>query len=78
MQTLKTPFTNAQLELLKLFSRNFSEEELLEMKRQLAQFFAKKAITEADKIWEKKGWTNKDAERMVKKHLRKPYKHTNA
>ncbi|MBS4029644.1 MAG: hypothetical protein KGZ58_13535 [Ignavibacteriales bacterium] len=78
MQTLKTPFTNAQLELLKLFSRNISEEDLLEIKKQLAQYFAKKTIEEADKVWEEKGWTNKDAQRMLKKHLRKPTKRINA
>jgi len=30
----------------------------LEFKQELATFFAKKAIQEADRVWEKKGLTN--------------------
>lgn len=52
------PLSNVQLELLKLYSTNLSEEDLVELKRTLARYFAQKAIKEADKIWEEKGLSN--------------------
>ena len=51
------PFSNLQLELLKLYATNVPDADLLEIKRYLARFFMKKAITEADKIWEERGYT---------------------
>ena len=54
------PLTNLQLELLKLFSTNLSEEELLEVKEVLAIHFAKKSMDQADKVWDEKGFTSKD------------------
>lgn len=52
--------TNAQLELLKLFSTNFSEKELKELKQLLANFYANKAIKSANEDWKKKGLSDKD------------------
>ena len=66
--------TNLQLELLKIFSRTISNEDLLEIKKTLSQYFAKKAISEADKVWDEKGWSKKEAEKVLKKHLRTPYR----
>jgi hypothetical protein len=51
------PFSNIQLELLKLYATNISETDLLEIKRFLARFFMKKAVLEADKIWEDRNYT---------------------
>ena len=51
------PFSNLQLELLKLYATNVPDADLLEIKRYLARFFMKKAISEADKIWEERGYT---------------------
>jgi hypothetical protein len=50
--------SNLQQELLKLYSSNVSEADLLHIKRYLAKYFAFKAIGEADEIWDKKGYTN--------------------
>jgi len=49
---MNQPFTNAQLEVLKLFQLNLNEFELKELKRVLAKFVAAKAIKEADKLWD--------------------------
>lgn len=49
------PLSNLQLELLKLYSTNLDQQELVELKRVLANYFAQKAIKEADKIWDEKG-----------------------
>ena len=51
------PFSNLQLELLKLYASNIPDADLLEIKRYLARFFMKKAIAEADKIWDERGYT---------------------
>jgi hypothetical protein len=39
----------------------------------LAKYFAQKSIQEADKAWDKNGWTNDDMDRLLKKHHRTPY-----
>ena len=55
---LQMPMSNLQQEILKIYSHNLPEEQLLEIKNLLAQYFANKAIDEADKIWDEKGYTN--------------------
>jgi hypothetical protein len=52
------PLSNLQQELLKLYSSDISEADLLHIKRYLAKYFAFKAIGEADQIWDEKGYTN--------------------
>ena len=52
------PLSNLQQELLKIYSSDVAEEDLLHIKRYLAKYFAFKAIGEADKIWDEKGYTN--------------------
>ncbi len=58
MQTQSPPLSNLQQELLKLYASNVSEADLLAIKRFLAKYFAEKAIAQADKIWDEKGYTN--------------------
>ena len=70
MESIKMPLSNVQLELLKVFARNVSDEEILEIRRLLTRYFADKAIQEANRLWDEKGWTDKDAERMLKTHMR--------
>ncbi len=60
-----TKLTNLQLELLKIFSKEISEEELLDVKRMLARYFSAKTTEEADRIWDKKGLTNEDMDRWL-------------
>ena len=47
-----------------------SDEDLLDIKQLLADYFAKKLIAEADQIWEDRGWTNETMEEFGKGHLR--------
>jgi len=67
---IKQPFTNLQLELLKTFSYQLEERELLEVKKMLAVFFAERAIEQADKTWDEKGWTDADVDRLVVTKMR--------
>jgi len=52
------PLSNIQQELLKLYSSDIPEADLLHIKRYLAKYFAFKAIGEADEVWDQKGYTN--------------------
>lgn len=64
-ETLSTPLNKAQLELLKLFSRVNSEEELRDLKRLFVQYYAKRLMDRADKIYEERGYTQEDLDRMA-------------
>ncbi len=70
MEVVKQPFSNGQLELLKAFSHNLSDSELAELKKVLAHFFAQRAIKEADRIWDEKGWTEEDVGSMLQIKMR--------
>lgn len=72
-QSIKSPLSNAQLEILKLFSRDLSEQDLLAIKRLLVRYLAEKATRLADEVWEEKGWTNEDMKRFANTHMRTPY-----
>ena len=43
MKAVKRPLSNMQLELLKLFSRDLSEEDLKAIKRLIVHYLAEKA-----------------------------------
>ena len=51
---IKQPFSNLQLELLSLYSRNISDEELTEIRDLLARFFADRSTQRANKVWDEK------------------------
>jgi hypothetical protein len=72
--TRTKPLTNLQLELLKIFSREVSEVDLLEIRKMLARYFAEKAINLADQVWDANKWTEKDEERFLNEHARTTYK----
>ena len=60
-----TKFTPLQLELLKLYSVNPTEEELIEIKDLLAKFFLKKAIKSIGEIEESRGTTNQELDKWL-------------
>ena len=65
MSVLNYPLTNVQIELLKLFSTNLSESELMGLKDALAKFYAEKSISLADAIWDQRGLTDADMEKWL-------------
>ena len=65
--------SNLQLELLKTFSRDVSDEDVREIKRLISQYFAQKAIKGADQVWDEEGWDDKKVEELLNTHLRTPY-----
>lgn len=65
MEKTTTPLTNLQLELLKVFSYQLPEEELLEVKQVLATFFAERLKKRASKIWKEKKYTQNDMNKWL-------------
>jgi len=59
---LDKPLTNLQLELLKLYSMELSEEQLKDVQRLLANYFAKQASDEMDRLWDEQGWNEETME----------------
>lgn len=64
-------FSNVQLELLKLFSRDVPETDLLEIKRLLAHYFADKLSRRADQVWDEQGWTNEKMDELLNTKMRR-------
>ena len=54
--TYHSPLSNIQIELLKLFSKDLPEEELIELKKHIAGFLLAKGRERANAIWIEKGY----------------------
>ena len=67
MSLLNYPLSNVQVELMKLFSTNLSDKELIELKDLLSVFYAEKAISQADAIWDEKGLNDQDMDKWLSK-----------
>jgi hypothetical protein len=68
-----SPMSNLQLELLKLYSTNLSEQQLLDIKRMLATYFAEQIDREMTTLWEEKGWDDSTVKKWKQERLRTPY-----
>jgi len=58
-------FSNIQLELLKLYATNIQDNELLDVKNHLARYFAQKAVSKADTIWDAKNLDNDKMDKWI-------------
>lgn len=73
--TYRQPLSVLQLEILEMFTRHeVSTEDVLSIKKMLADFFANKAMDEADKLWEERQYTQESMDNLRNKHQRTPYK----
>lgn len=63
MLTVKPPFSNMQVELLKLYAAGVPDEMLPEIKELIARFLLSRAKDEAGKIWVQKGYDETTIER---------------
>ncbi|MCW3112961.1 MAG: hypothetical protein JWR18_1357 [Segetibacter sp.] len=66
--------SNAQLEILKLFHENQSQEELYEIKQLLSEYLANKLMKEIGKESLEKGYTPEIIESWKDEHFRTPYR----
>jgi hypothetical protein len=55
---IQPPFTNLQMELLKLFSRQLPEADLIAIRDLIAAYLLEKAFEQADLDWAEKGYTH--------------------
>ncbi len=62
--------SNLQLELLRLYGANVSEEALVEIKGMLARYFADRASDEMDDLWKERGITPDDMPQWASEHNR--------
>jgi hypothetical protein len=63
--TTLTKLTNAQVELLKAFAHDLNDDDIVELRRTLAKFFAEKTANEADRVWEQKAWNDDTVDQML-------------
>jgi len=68
---LKQPFTNAQLELLKIFSIQLDDDEIKELKQLMGKFYLNRLTKRTNQVWDAKGWTEKTMEEFLNTTLRK-------
>lgn len=62
--------SNLQLELLKIYSFNIKDEQLLEIKNLLGNYFANKVSEDIDKLFEEKDWGLEKIQEWSEEHMR--------
>jgi hypothetical protein len=67
----KLPFSNLQLELLKLYESGVSEDDLKAINQLIVNYLANKVQDNADLLWEEKGFSNLLMDEWLSKDLRK-------
>jgi len=65
--------SNLQLELLRVFNFELSEEQLKEIRALLADYFANKVTSEMDALFEENEWGEEKIEEWSKEHMRTKY-----
>ncbi len=65
---------NAQLEIIKMFHENQTDEELYEIKQVLSEYLAKKLMKEIEAESIEKGYTPEIIDGWKDEHFRTPYK----
>lgn len=68
MEVSQGTLSNAQLELLKLFSRPMSDAELVELKTLLGKYYAKKVTEETDRLWDERGYTQETMDKWLEEN----------
>ena len=66
--------SNLQLEILKTFSKPLPENQILEIRQLLADYFAKKVDDGIDELFDKNDWdTDTKVEEWLNEHQRTPF-----
>ena len=71
--TVKQPFNAAQIEILGTMARLNSDEDLSELKRVLARFFADRADREMEHLWQEGVINEQTIDSWGQEHMRTPY-----
>jgi hypothetical protein len=67
----KLPFSNFQLEFLKLYESGVSDDDLKAINQLIVNYLANKVQDNADLQWEEKGFSNLLMDECLSKDLRK-------
>lgn len=70
MTKIQAPLSEPQLELLQMFARPVDVADWQNIKVIITQYFADKAIEEANKVWDSEGWNNAKIQELLGSHLR--------
>ena len=73
VQSTANKMTNLQLEILKIFSIELPDSQLIEIRDMLSKYFADKASDEMDRLWEENNWDDKTMEDWSNEHMRTKY-----
>jgi len=65
---------NAQLEIIKMFHKDQTAEELLELKQVLSEYLANRLVKAIETESAAKGYTREVADSWKNEHYRTPYK----
>ena len=57
--------SNVQIELLKPYATDLSDEDPQELRQQLAQFYARKSVQKANEAWREKGLSQADMDKWL-------------
>jgi|GEM_PF-409821 len=73
---LSVPLNNAQLELLKILASapSLTEADWLRVKRTIVQILAERLAVETDRIWDERGYTQEDMDKLLHTNMRTPYR----
>jgi hypothetical protein len=67
-------FTQPQLELLKMFSKQYPDKVWLDIKALISSYFLDKASSEMDQLFEQNNWGAEKIQEWADTHVRTPYK----
>jgi|GEM_PF-1181546 len=68
--SVKQPLSNVQLELLRVFAHQVSDNDLSGLRQMIAEFFAHRAVIAADVSWDRNGRSETDVQRLLNTKLR--------
>jgi hypothetical protein len=66
--------SNLQLEILKVFSFELSEDEIKDIRAMLAAYFAERVSSDMDALFEANDWGAQKIEEWSAEHMRTAYK----
>jgi hypothetical protein len=68
MTQVQNRMTNLQFEIVKMFNYELNNNELVEIKNLLANYFQDKIDRNTDKLWADNGWTNETMLQILNEH----------
>lgn len=68
------PLNQAQIDLLRLFERPLTAQQLQDIKTMLSQYLAKQVEEVGTQVWQDKKLTDQDMDNLLKSHVRTPYR----